>query len=290
MPATPPEPFTALLDDAAVFPPGNAPLPVAVERHVAHRHRPYAAMIGPLLFPATAAGDLRAIVEAQGLAGQLAAVLIVRPDGDPGVLPGAARELDDAGVTIAGAELGWTSRWREFDLDVPVALEIGRGPGQAAALDDLAHEHEHGTAVIAKFRTGPTPQWAWPDEDELAAVLTAARRRQLPLKLTGGLHHAVRGSYHQGGTTEDNHGVLNVLAAVEAADRTDSTSVVSQVLADRNGAALAATVTAWDESTWRSVRHWFAGVGCCEVTDPLRELADLDVIPDLLNPRPEETR
>ena len=31
-----------------------------------------------------------------------------------------------------------------------------------------------GRPVVAKFRTGPTPTWPWPEEDELAAVLVAA--------------------------------------------------------------------------------------------------------------------
>ena len=41
--------LTGLLDDAAIFPPGNAPLADAVAAHAAHRHRAYAAAVGPLV-------------------------------------------------------------------------------------------------------------------------------------------------------------------------------------------------------------------------------------------------
>ena len=50
--------FAGLVDDAAVFPPGNAPLADAVRRHREHRTSRYAACVGPLLVPASAATDL----------------------------------------------------------------------------------------------------------------------------------------------------------------------------------------------------------------------------------------
>ena len=40
--------FDRLVDDAAVFPPGLAPLDVAVREHLDRRTGPYAAHIGPL--------------------------------------------------------------------------------------------------------------------------------------------------------------------------------------------------------------------------------------------------
>ena len=47
--------FDRLVDDAAVFPPGLAPLDVAVREHLDRREGAYAAHIGPLLVPASAA-------------------------------------------------------------------------------------------------------------------------------------------------------------------------------------------------------------------------------------------
>ena len=40
--------FDRLIDDAAVFPPGDLPLADAVPAHVAHRSAWYSALVGPL--------------------------------------------------------------------------------------------------------------------------------------------------------------------------------------------------------------------------------------------------
>ena len=50
--------FAGLIDDAAVFPPGSAPLPEALAAHRIHRAAWYAPMVGPLLLPPT---DLAAV-------------------------------------------------------------------------------------------------------------------------------------------------------------------------------------------------------------------------------------
>lgn len=63
--------------------------------------------------------------------------------------------------------------------------------------------------------TGATEVWAWPDEVELARFFTACRERELPFKLTGGLHHVLRAE-HLGPDGGPQHGLLNVLAAVHA--------------------------------------------------------------------------
>ena len=41
--------FETMCDDAAVFPPGNLPLAVAVEAHARHRRAAYARYVGPLI-------------------------------------------------------------------------------------------------------------------------------------------------------------------------------------------------------------------------------------------------
>jgi len=47
----PPE-YAALVDDAAIFPPGNAPLDAAVRDYLAHAGTPYAALVGPFVVSA----------------------------------------------------------------------------------------------------------------------------------------------------------------------------------------------------------------------------------------------
>ena len=41
-----------LIDDAALFPPGNAPMPAAVAAHRRHRAAAYRELVGPFLCPA----------------------------------------------------------------------------------------------------------------------------------------------------------------------------------------------------------------------------------------------
>ena len=48
--------FARLVDDAAVFPPGNAPLPEAVTAHLTHRTAWYASLVGPLMVPTSPFG------------------------------------------------------------------------------------------------------------------------------------------------------------------------------------------------------------------------------------------
>ncbi|QIM21361.1 hypothetical protein G7075_09870 [Phycicoccus sp. HDW14] len=132
-----------------------------------------------------------------------------------------------------------------------------------------------GDAVVAKYRTGPTPTWPWPDEHDLAAFLCAAAAAPVPFKLTGGLHHAVRGTYRVDGVPEENHGVLDVLVATAAALDGASTDTVAALLAVRDSGALTELVLAWSGDTTARVRAAFTAYGCCTVTDPLGELADL---------------
>ena len=55
------------IDDAALFPPGNASMPVAVAAHRHHLGEPYAELIGPFLCPVGRTEQLRAELRAGDL-------------------------------------------------------------------------------------------------------------------------------------------------------------------------------------------------------------------------------
>ncbi len=274
----------ALVDDAAVYPPANSPLPDAVSGHAAHRGAWYADAVGPLLVPAAAAGDLLAQLDAGRWpgAGALRVAVVARPGTDPAVLGEALALLTaDPRVEVAGVELGWTASWRRLGIpgELPLALEVPRGGAeQAEAVADLRDSVAEGDAVVAKYRTGPTPVWPWPDEAELAAFLATATGSPVPVKLTGGLHHAVRGRHEVDGVPEENHGLLNVLAATAAALDGAAPGDLAAVLADRDTDALVATVGGWPEATAVRVRAALTSFGCCTVTDPLGELVELGLL------------
>ena len=276
-----------LVDDAAVFPPGNAPLAQAVSGHAVHRSAWYAACVGPLLVPAAAVADLVRVLDEQDAGASARAdhpldvVLIARPGADHAVTTDALDALGgESRVRVVGAELAWHEGWRNLGLsDLPLALEVPRGEDSAVAVADVHTAGGEGRRVVAKFRTGPTPTWPWPEEAELAGFIGLCARLGVPFKLTGGLHHAVRGQYAVDGIPEENHGVLDVMVATAAALAGAGAAELAGLLAVRDATALADLVTAWPDATAAGVREAFTAYGCCTVTDPVGELADLGVLP-----------
>ncbi|MDR6862053.1 hypothetical protein [Phycicoccus sp. 3266] len=267
--------FAGLVDDAAVFPPGNAPLDEAVRMHRVHRTSWYAGLVGPLLVPASAAGDLVPLA-----AGADADPLRVAVIGRPGtpveqVVDAVARLRSADGVEVVGVERGWEPSWREApDPGVPLTLEVPRGDAQVEAVADIAADASDNRPLQAKFRTGATDTWAWPDERELAAFVRTAVDQDLGFKLTGGLHHAVRGS-HDG---QEQHGLLNVLVAVRWALNGDDVDELVPLLSERDPGVLVPHVTRMSAADAAIVRAFFPAYGCCGVTDPITELAALGLL------------
>ena len=263
-----------LIDDAAVFPPGLAPLPDAVAEHVARRA--YRDAVGPLLVPATAADDVRDLAAGA----HLRVGLIARPGMPVEPVRAGVAALAGSSVGVAGVEVGAGSAWAGLlDLGVPVTVEIPRD-GFDAAIDRvaaLAHQTQREPVVQAKFRTGATQVWAWPDEAELARFVAACVERDLPFKLTGGLHHVLRAD-HPGPDGGPQHGLLNVLAAVHVAAQGAPEAVVARLLATRDPAPLVDLLIPLTTEDVGRLRWAFTAYGCCTVTDPLGELAELHLI------------
>jgi hypothetical protein len=271
--------FDRLVDDAAVFPPGLAPLDVAVREHLDRRTGPYAAHLGPLLVPASSAVELAGLAATDERTGQtpIEVGLIVRPGSPVRPLLEALEILrDDPRVLVRAGELGWTSEWRQvLAAEVPLVVEVGLGVEQERDLDDLAAAVDEGHDVSAKFRTGPTPSWAWPDERVLAEFLDAVVLRAVPFKLTGGLHHAVRGSYDGA----PMHGLLNVLLATHEALHGATADDLAGELSRRDTEVLVTAVSSLGRTDAERIRQSFTAYGCCGVLDPLTELEALGLIP-----------
>ena len=206
--------FAGLIDDAAVFPPWQRPLPDAVRAHRAHRTSAYAALVGPLLVPASGATELAGLVAPAD--GPLRVSLVARPGTALVTVTDAAHLLrDHPAIDLAGVELGWSPEWRDIDFgDLPLTLEVPRGPDQVAAMTTSRTTPPRRRPAAGQFRTGATPEWDWPDEGELARFIRTAIDHDLGFKLTGGLHHVVRGTHTVHGHHEEQHGLLNVLCAV----------------------------------------------------------------------------
>lgn len=275
--------FRRWVDDAAVFPPGDAPVPDAWSAHLVLRQGRYGDLVGPLLIgtpgaaslvdaaadrPAPRPVDVGVIARAgTAVEDLLAAVATVR----------SSPQLRVASVEVAHDEAG---RWRPaLDLGVPVAVEVPRdASSQQHALDDVAAAAGAGPVVLAKLRTQATPTAPVPTPEELAAFLLAVRDRSLPFKLTGGLHHAVATTVTTDAGQEDQHGALNVLVAAHRLETGADAAALAETLASRDAAALASAARGLDEDRAATVRTRFVSFGCCGVLDPLEDLAGLDLL------------
>ncbi|MBB2986939.1 hypothetical protein [Terracoccus luteus] len=279
--------WSRLVDDAAVFPPGLAPLPRAVADHLDRRPTAHGPFVGPLLVPATAAAEVAALAAADPRTATepLEVALVVRPGAtdpadtlDPLAPLRAAVDVlrDDEHVVVTGVELGADPGWQAaLDLEVPVALEVGRGEARRAALDEVAAAVDDEADVTVKFRTGATPTWPWPDESTVGRVLDDVVLRGLSLKLTGGLHHVVRAD-HDG---EPQHGLLNVVVAVHEALGGAEADELAGILRERSTELLAGAAARIDDPAAERLRETFVSYGCCGVTDPLGELEALGLLP-----------
>lgn len=287
VPTVPTALFTALVDDAAVFPPGDAPLPEALTAHVAHRRAGYAGLVGPLLVPVGALARLADLARREEGLGPVRVGAVARPGTSHADVLGGLRAVDgsrDQVLDVVGVEVpAGLDRSGLLDGGSRITVEVARGADQARDLDVIATDRAAGHAVQAKFRTGPTPTWPWPDEGELAVFLRAAVDRGLPFKLTGGLHHVVRGEHRPapGVAVEPQHGLLNVLTAVHRAQQGDDTAALSALLAERGPRALLDRVLALTPADAEALRVAFTAYGCCCVTDPITELAGLGLLEGL---------
>jgi len=268
--------FTGLFDDAAVFPPGLAPLDRAVEEHLARRSADVADLVGPLLVPASATEELLTLP----LPGQAGPALTVTLIGRPGVAVSAVGEAlsrlrEDGRVEVAGVEVGWSAGWElALDWQLPVSVEVPRGQDLGVALRDVAARAGSREGMQAKFRTGATATTDVPAPGELAGFVRRCIDTDLGFKLTGGLHHAVTGT-HDG---EQQFGFLNVLHAVRWALNGAEVDELEPLLAQEDPEPVLEAVSRMSIADASITRAFFTAYGCCGVMDPIGELSALGLI------------
>jgi hypothetical protein len=272
-----------LCDDAALFPPGNLPLADAVPAHLAHLTSRHRGLVGPFIVSAVdvhALGPLLAGAEDRSFE---VAVTVPEPSRFPAALAAAASVPQVRVVALEVAvPTGVDPAQVVPTLDAAVAahpgpevyVELPRDERRPALLAALVGSRHH-----AKLRTGGVRADLYPDEDELAAAVVACVRAGVAFKATAGLHHAVRNT--DPATGFEQHGFLNVLLAVDAAQRGASTAEVVALLAERDGFAVAASVARLGERAG-PVRDAFRSFGTCSIDDPRDELTALG----LLDPTP----
>ncbi len=277
--STLPSPWRGLVDDAAIFPPGDLALPEAIAAHVARREEWYADLVGPLVVrdvdvprvdaslavSVVLTGGAGAVAGTATVCGRSAAVLagLEVALADPGDLAGNARRVA-AAVTAARAA-------GVLDDDVPVYVELPPAAATGSWLGAADAVAESGFRL--KFRTGGLSPDAFPTAPTLAEWIDTSLERETAFKCTAGLHNAVRHTAQDTGF--EHHGFLNVLVATRRLF--DGASVVDAVetLEERDPGTLVAQATELDLA---GARRWFTSYGSCSVTDPLTDLAALGLL------------
>jgi hypothetical protein len=269
--------LVGLLDDAAMFPPRGASIGDALAEHRELRNAWYAPLVGPLLVPADEVGALWSRLRTADSPDRLVIGLV----GPLTVVAGALAAAGDQ-VTISHIEAPVAKRGEDPMPGVRAFLSVAAGRagyaevpltwGLLAALDTLAEARAGGQPVAPKFRTGGLAAELFPTPVELAAVICACRDRDLPFKLTAGLHHALRHTDPETGFL--HHGFLNVLAgSIAAADGAEAADV-AEVLATTDAVPLVEAV----RSRLDRDRPLWIGYGSCSVADPLDDMRRLGLI------------
>jgi hypothetical protein len=278
-----PDLFEGLVDDAAMFPPGSAPLHEAVKEHRRHRAAWYARLVGPLVVPASAAGRLAELLAP----GDDIAVGLIADAGIEGLraaLPVAPPAVEHVEVAVAkrGEDpLPGLAALLDLLRAVPRLAAYAEIPltfGLLSALDALSDALNEGLPVSAKFRTGGLAAELFPTPIELAAVICACRDRALPFKLTAGLHHAIRHTDPETGFI--HHGFLNVLVA--SAQAVNQGAEVADVAATLAGTDPVPLIEA-TRQLLGEYRPLWAGFGSCSVTEPVEDLSRLGLLPGIVS-------
>ncbi|MEW1776925.1 hypothetical protein [Streptomyces sp. NPDC086777] len=279
--------WAGLIDDAALFPPGNAPLEKAVPAHIAHQRAWYAQLMGPLISPVSRLDELT-----RELAGRSCDVSVLLPEGPPQLAQ--ARDFSErpAGPRVTALEMVVPPELagrqviatvgESLPTDVRVYVELPRSATRNVLLQALEGTNHH-----AKLRTGGTRAPAFPDERELATWILGCVRHKVPFKCTAGLHHAVR---HRDDITKfEHHGFLNIVLATSAALQGHRADTLATLLAQRDPGIVAEECRRLGDDGIAHARAFFTSFGTCSVSDPLGDLVSLGLVAKPAHPHPAES-
>ena len=297
--STLPDAYRRLVDDAALFPPGNAPLPAAVAAHRRHRGAPHAGLVGPFVISDVRLPELLEHLRSSGATAGPLPVAVVVTGGAGAIEPAVRWATGPAEIRLAGLEvplrgeddLARNAQRVTTALDqlrvtgvlgdqTPVSVEpprvYGAAPGHSwlAALDELA-----AWDLRLKLRTGGADADAFPSADELATCIGAALDRELPFKCTAGLHRALH--HRDEDTGFVHHGFLDVLLATRAGLDGAGTAEVARWLEVEDPDSVRSGLEDAGADGLASARRWFTSFGSCSVTEPLADLVELGVLPPL---------
>jgi hypothetical protein len=270
-----------LVDDAALFPPGNATVPDAVKLHLAGRSSDYADVLGLFLCPASRLPEL--ITELIKVKPAKPVELSLVIDTGLGGVPKALSIVESRAELLAlrmvempapsDVDEVWLERVSEFvPEDVIRVIEPRRGG--ADWLNGIQRVIEHGS--WPKLRCGGVSSANFPSVEEVVDFLTVINNGGASFKATAGLHNAVRHTDPETGFT--HHGFLNLLLATSRLLAGAEPEAVRDALSSTDGKALSEEAQNLTEHEALSVRGVFASYGSCSLTDPVKDLEELGLL------------
>lgn len=264
--------WAGLVDDAAIFPPGDVPFDEAVDAYDSRSDEDGAELVGSFVLRDT---DLPRLTDPLAVA-----PVSVVCTGGAGQLAGPSGWVRRENVAIAGMEIAVrdlddpagnvrriVAATDELETEWPVFVELPQTPTDHGWLRaaDIAAE----AGLRLKFRTGGPDASAFPSAEVLAGWIDAALDRETQFKCTAGLHRAIR---HTGDDGFEHHGFLNVLVATARAFAGAGNAEVVQVLESRDAGML---TQAFEYESGNAARRWFRSFGSCSVAEPLADLRAL---------------
>jgi hypothetical protein len=270
--------FARLVDDASLFPPGNAAVPKVVADYLDMRGGEYSGVLGPMLCQASRLAEL--ITELARIKPASPVPLSLVCDTGLGGVPKALSIIEGRQELLAlrmvempapsDVDDIWLERVSEFvPEDVIRVVEPRRGGG--GWLESIRRVAEHG--CWPKLRCGGQTAESFPDVDVIAEFLAVASTLSVPFKAIAGLYQAVRGPDPHTGFT--GHGFLNILVATA---RGLSGQDVRGALASSDRTALAAEARSLSDDAAAAVRGVFASYGSASLDAPVQDLEQLGLL------------
>jgi hypothetical protein len=270
--------FARLVDDSALFPPGEASMTEALRAHFGSRDGELSGLLGVFLCQASRLPEL--ITELIKMKPKEPLPLSLIIDTGLGGVPKAISIVESRDELLAlrmvempapsDVDEVWLERVSEFvPEDVVRVVEPRRGVGW---LDGVRKVIEHGS--WPKIRCGGLSSENFPSVDEVADFLSVVSNSSgASFKATNSLHRAVRHTDAKTGFL--HHGFLNLLVA---SARCLSGKDVRDALESTDGDALAEEARALTEPAAKAVRSLFASYAAANFDEPVKDLEELRLL------------
>jgi hypothetical protein len=270
--------WSGLFDDAALYPPADAPLKDAVRNNVRHGLSWYADMLGNFVCPGGRLVALDQLATAAGLDSILVSVVV--HEGFPELRQAVANARSCRRVTVSGLELPLGAPLTESDVARTATFRTSRRAVYvelpAALVSDTDAHRLAAAGLRLKLRTGSTSIDHFVPEPDLARALVACAAERLNFKCTAGLHRAIR--HHDTETLREHHGFVNVMLACLTAATTGNVALTRAVLAERDGRELAARVQQLTPRQIAAIRGLLVRVSTRSIRESVADLLRLELI------------